>query len=323
MKAAIINSFGNSEVLSVENDIPKPEIKKNQVLVKVIAASINPLDYKIRKGELKQVLGNKFPMILGNDVAGIVEKCGEDVHDFKVGDHVYGMIDTNEKPSYFGFAKPGAYAEYVATRADTLSLKPQNLSFEEAASVPLCALTAYQSLVKKVKIKKDDRILINGSSGGVGVFAVQIAKSIGAEVTAVASKQNKQLMLDLGVDHFFNYKQKSIYDIEEKFDVIYDIASNLTYSKSKPLLNKKGVFISNTPSPIAALIPCLRKRKKVKNKTFAWVSPHGKDLSVISKMISTNQIRPLIDTIYFLDQIRNAHEHIEKGGVSGKLVVKI
>ncbi|PKR80685.1 hypothetical protein CW751_07905 [Brumimicrobium salinarum] len=155
MKAAIINSFGDPNVLSLDNDFPKPDIKKNQVLIKVIATGINPLDYKIRKGELRQVLGKKFPMVLGNDAAGIVVKCGDEAHGFKVGDHVYGMTDSYEKPSYFGFAKTGSYAEYVATRADTLSLKPSNLTFEEAASVPLCALTSYQVLVKKSKLSKE------------------------------------------------------------------------------------------------------------------------------------------------------------------------
>ncbi|PKR80684.1 hypothetical protein CW751_07900 [Brumimicrobium salinarum] len=176
---------------------------------------------------------------------------------------------------------------------------------------------------EKVKIKQGDRILINGSSGGVGVFAVQIAKSIGAEVVAIAGEKNKQLVLSLGADYFYDYKLTSISDIEGKFDFIYDVASNLSYEQTKFLLNKKGVFITNTPYPIAALIPWLRNNKKIKKKTFAWVKPSGQDLSEISRMVSLNQISPVIDTVYSLEKIQEAHKHIEKGGVSGKLVVKI
>lgn len=323
MKAAIINNFGNPDELIIQDDYPMPEIKNNQVLIKVIAASINPLDYKIRKGELSLMLGKKFPMILGNDVAGVIVECGSDVHDFKVGDHVYGMVDSYEKLSYFGFAKPGAYAEYVATRADTISLKPLNISFEEAASIPLCALTAYQTLVKKVKIKKGSQILINGASGGVGVFAVQIAKSIGAEVTAIASERNKKFMQKLGADYFIDYKSKTISDIEGKFDVLYDIAANMKYDKVKHLLSENGVFITNTPSPIAAILPCLRNKKNIRSKTFAWVAPSGNDLLKISELIREGHIKPHIDTIYHFDQIKEAHKRIERGGVAGKLIVKI
>jgi NADPH:quinone reductase-like Zn-dependent oxidoreductase len=323
MKAAVIHSFGNSNVLTIENDFPVPELKQNQVLVKVIATSLNPLDLKIREGELKQVLGNKFPMIIGNDVSGTIVKCGKNVEKFQVGDNVYGMIDTNEKPSWFGFAGTGSYAEFVCTRVGTLSIKPQNISFEEAASVPLCALTAYQTLVNKVKIKKGNRILINGSSGGVGIFAVQIAKAYGAEITAIAGERNRKLMLDLGVDYFFDYRNSPISKTEGKFDIIYDVVSNSNYKESKHLLNDKGIFITNVPSPIAALFPWLRTKKKIKKKTFAWVTPNSDDLSEISKMISSKQIKAVIDSIYTLDEIGIAHRHYEKGNISGKIVVEI
>ncbi len=323
MKAAIINNFGNTSELLIEKDYPVPALKENQVLVKVMATSVNPLDIKIRTGELKQVLGNNFPMIIGNDVSGIIVKCGKNVTKFQIGDHVYGMIDANEKPSWFGFAKPGAYAEFVCTRENTLCLKPKKLSFEEAASIPLCALTAYQVLVNKVKIKEGNRILINGSSGGVGIFAIQIAKALGAKTIGIAGERNRNLMFDLGVDEFYDYKKTSIEEIEGKFDIIYDVISNSSYKKTKHLLKTKGVFITNIPSPLAAILPWLRTRKKIKKKTFAWVTPNSNDLSEISKMISSNQIRTVVDTIYTLDEIRIAHEHYEKRSVSGKLVIKI
>ena len=323
MKAAIINSFGNSDVLKIENEFPIPEPKQNQVLVRVIATSVNPLDWKTRKGELKSVLGSKFPMIIGNDISGIVVKCGKEVTDLKEGDYVYGMADTNEKPSWFGFAATGSYAEFICTRADTLTIKPNNISFEEAATIPLCGLTAYQALVKKLKIKEGDNILINGASGGVGVLAVQISKAVGANITAIAAERNKELLLDLGADYFYDYKKTLIIDLDKKFDIIYDVVANSSYKKTKHLLSKDGIYLSNIPNPIAAIIPCLRTSKRIKKKTFAWVTPNGKDLFEISKMIELGEIKAVIDKIYPLNEIKEAHEKSEKGKVTGKISIRI
>lgn len=323
MKAAIINRFGDSNVFEIENELPIPEPKQNQVLVQVKATSVNPLDWKTRNGELKAVLGSKFPMIIGNDISGIVVKCGEKVSGFKKGDSVYGMADTNEKPSWFGFAATGAYAQYVCTRADTLTIKPENISFEEAASVPLCGLTAYQSLVKKLKINENDHVLINGASGGVGVFSVQIAKAFGAKVTAIAAERNKDLLFELGADYFYNYEKTSILDLDSKFDIIYDVVANSSYKQTKHLLTSTGIYMSNIPNPIAAIIPWLRTSNKFKKKTFAWVTPSGKDLSEISKLIELGEVKAVIDKIYSLEEIKEAHEQSEKGKVTGKISVKI
>jgi NADPH:quinone reductase-like Zn-dependent oxidoreductase len=323
MKAAIINSFGGSNVFKVENNFPIPEPKKNQVLVRVMETSVNPLDWKTRNGELKSVLGSKFPMILGNDISGVVLKCGEKVTNFKEGDNVYGMADTNVKPSWFGFATTGAYAEFICTREDTLTLKPDNISFEEAASIPLCGLTVYQALVKKLKIKKDDKILINGASGGVGVIAVQISKALGAKVTAIAAGRNKELLFELGADYFYDYQKTSIIEIDKKFDIIYDVVANSSYKETKHLLSNTGVYLSNIPNPIAAIIPCLRNSKRIKKKTFAWVSPSGADLSKISQMIESEEVKAVIDKIYPLNEIKKAHEHSERGKVTGKISIRI
>lgn len=323
MKAAVINSFGSSDVFSIEQDMPLPEIHDNHILVKVQASSVNPLDWKTRNGDLKMVLGKKFPMILGNDVSGIVVKCGDNVKNLKTGDQVYGMVDTNVKPSWFGFAGTGAYAEYVCAREDTVSLKPHSVTFEAAAAVPLCALTAYQALVKKLKIKKGDSVLINGASGGVGVFAVQIAKAYGATVTAIAGERNKELLFELGADTFYDYKKTAMSDIDQTFDIVYDVVANASYKETKHLLTPNGVYISNIPSPIAAIIPWLRNTKKAKKKTFAWVMPNSSDLAVIATMIDEGKIKIVVDSVYSLENISAAHHHSETKSVTGKIVVKV
>ena len=168
MKAIVIKEFGSVDVLQYVDNYPQPVMADNQVLLKVYAAGINPLDWKIRQGQLKALLGSKFPLILGNDASGIVVAVGKLVRDFKVGDEVFCLLDANQRASWTGFAKSGAYAEYAVTRADTLAHKPKNITHQQAASIPLAALTAYQVLMHRAHIKQGDKVLINGASGGVG-----------------------------------------------------------------------------------------------------------------------------------------------------------
>ena len=323
MKAAVIKKFGSSDVLEIDNNYPEPIIKDNQVLINVKATGINPLDWKIRKGMLRLILGSNFPIILGNDAAGIIVKCGKKVKDFKVGDNVYCMLDSNEGFSYFGFAKSGSYAEYAVTREDTLSLKPETLSYEEAASFPLCCLTVYQVLIHKVNIKKGDRILINGASGGVGIFAIQIAKALGAIVTAVCSTKNIELIRRIGADYVVDYTKNDFLQLNEKFDIVYDVVVGTTYKKCKNILNNNGIFISNIANPLVFLFPFLRNIKIFRKRTFAWVEPSGKDLQKITEMVNKGHIKPVIDKVFSIEEIRNAHLYSENGRVVGKLVVKI
>lgn len=323
MKAVIINRFGASDVLEINNNLPQPVVNDNQVMVNVKAAGVNPLDWKIRKGMLRMILGANFPMVLGNDAAGVIVKCGRRVKDFKVGDNVYCMLDPSKKPSFFGFAKTGSYAEYAVTREDTLSLMPKTLSYEEAASIPLCGLTAYQVLVNKVKLEKGSKILINGASGGVGVFATQIAKALGAEVTAVCGTKNVELMKKLGADRVIDYTKHNFLELPDKYDVCYDIVVGITYRESKKVLTDNGVYISNLASPIFVFLPFLRRVKLFKKRTFAWVEPCGEDLQRISEMINKGQIRPVIDKVFSIDEVRSAHEHSENGKVAGKIVLKL
>ena len=186
-------------------------------------------------------------MILGNDVAGVVTEVGEEVTRFKVGDRVFGLLDANEYPSFRGFAKPGCYAEYAVTREDTLAKIPDNVDFISAAATPLAALTAYQVLHSTVELQSGQSLLVNGASGGVGTFAVQIAKAMGLKVTAVCSKKI-DLLQSLGIVDCIDYKTERLESTDKRFDVIYDVVANQSYSKLKHLLNPKWLYISNVAS---------------------------------------------------------------------------
>lgn len=322
MKAVVINQFGSPDVLELTKNHPEPTLSDNQVLIKVHAAGVNPLDLNIRKGKLKLILGSKFPIVLGNDASGIVVRCGTKVTKFREGDAVYGMVDSNPSFSHTGFAKSGSYAEYAVTREDTLALKPPSLSFEEAASLPLCSLTAYQTLVYKAQVKPGQKVLIHGASGGVGIFALQIAKNLGAEVYAVCSSQNVDLVKSFGADRIIDYRTVDVKRIHEKFDVVYDIALTLPYAHCKNLLTPKGIFISNLANPINVLLfPIFEDMSFSKRKQFAWVRPTGADLSQINEWVEAGRIRTFIDKVYSLNEVRAAHDDLEARRTRGKLVI--
>ena len=326
MQAIVINRFGGPDVLEVVSDHPPPSPAANQVLIKVHAAGINPLDWKIREGQLKFLLGARFPMILGNDVSGEIVAVGRDVLHFTVGEEVFGMLDTAPQPSWTGFARSGAYAELAVTREDTLARKPQSMPHREAASVPLAALTAYQSLVHKAGIKPGDEVLINGASGGTGIFAVQIAKALGGTVTAVCSAGNHEMVAGLGADRVVDYRAHPVSDLEETFDIIYDAAAVTSYSQCRARLKTSGVFISNLPDPLGMLAkfshPLTRFWGAGKRRDFAWVKSSGEDLEAIRQMIDAGKLRTVLDRTYRTETIRAAHDYSRSGRVRGKLVVE-
>lgn len=327
MKAIVIQQYGSSNVLTVVNNMPTPSLTEQQVLIQIQAAGINPLDWKIREGQLKFLMPEKFPLILGNDVSGIIVAIGSQVTNYKVGDHVFCFLDANPKPALSGFAKSGGYAQYAVTRADTLAIKPAAISHHEAATIPLSALTAYQALHHKAHIKQGDHVLINGASGGVGIFAIQIAKAFGAQVTARCSKQNHQLVLQLGADKVMDYQSQAIGDIHETFDIIYDIAVTTRFTDCRKILSKNGVFISNIVNlsslMFGLLKPLLRGIGILQHNYFAWVKPSGEDLQFIAQLITNQQLRTVIQHTYAMEDIQAAHDVSQTGRVSGKLVINI
>ncbi|MDJ0721097.1 MAG: NAD(P)-dependent alcohol dehydrogenase [Desulfobacterales bacterium] len=325
MKAVVINRFGGSDVLELVSDHPRPSPAANQVLINVHAAGVNPLDWKIRKGQLKLLLGASFPIVLGHDASGTIAAVGRDVTRFKPGDAVFGMLDGFPRASWKGFARSGAYAEMAVTREDTLAPKPQSMSHAQAASVPLAALTAYQALVHKAQIKPGHDVLINGASGGTGIFAVQIAKALGGAVTAVCSAGNHQLVADLGADHLIDYRQERITDLDRTFDIVYDAAATSSFARCRAQLKPSGMFISNLPSAggvcskmIAPVARFIGSRQK---NDFAMVKPSGADLELIRQMIDAGRLRTLIDRTYTPGTIRDAHDYSQSGRVRGKLVI--
>lgn len=312
MHAIVINQYGSPEVLK-QQDVPLPTLKSGQVLVKIKASSINPIDFKARQGELKLFLTQKFPIILGHDFAGVVEESKAQNDRIKVGDRVYGMNP---------FPRMGAYAAYVAVSEKYLSHTPKKLDDTEAAAIPLTAMTALQALRDKAKLKKGQKVLINGASGGVGTFAVQIAKILGTQVTGVCSTSNVELVKSLGADEVIDYKKQNFEDQSTKYDAVFDAVGKSSFSKCKSIIKPKGIYISTMPSPDLILSAGLSLFTG-RSATTLWVKPSIEDLNVLANYIDTEAIRPVIDHVYDYHEMQEAQKQAETERSVGKKVVKM
>jgi 2-desacetyl-2-hydroxyethyl bacteriochlorophyllide A dehydrogenase len=317
MKAIIINRYGSPDVLQY-TDVEKPSIKGDQLLIKVYASSVNPIDWKIRQGMLKALTGNKFPMILGFDISGEVVEVGEKVANFQPGDAVYAFLDAS--PSGL---PGGAYAEYVAVAEKFVSLKPNNMTHEQAAAVPLAGTTALQALQEVGSLKKGQKVLINGASGGVGTFAVQIARAFDAEITAVCSTKNVDLVKSLGADKVIDYTQKDFTKDTEKYDIIFDVVSNRSFSECKNNLSAKGIYLTLLPSLDIFINGFLTSFSPGKKAKLFFSKARGKDLDQLKDLVESNQISSVIDRTYLLSEISAAHTYSEQGHAVGKIVIQI
>jgi NADPH:quinone reductase-like Zn-dependent oxidoreductase len=316
MRAAIYRSYGPPEVLEIK-DVEQPSIKDDdRVLIRVHNASVNPYDYLFRKGYLPTRLENGLTKpknhILGIDVAGTIEAVGKNVHRFKVGDHVFG--------SCFG-----SHAEYVCPRQNVLSFMPKNATFEEAAAVPCAAQTALQALRDVAQIKQGQRVLIYGASGGIGHFAVQLARYFEAEVTAVCSTSNLQWVKDLGAHYVLDYTEEDFADNGKKYDVILDAVGKRTFFSCLRSLTERGVYITEHAiypkyHPIQLMISSLIGRKKAK---VHLAKPNDMDLDFLRGLMEEEKVKPVIEKCYPLDQIVEAHRHVESGRTKGKIVIKM
>lgn len=309
MKAIVINQYGGAEEL-VEKELSKPNIEANQVLIEMHATSINPIDWKIRAGYMKDGMDFDFPLILGWDAAGVVSEVGKEVANFKVGDEV--------------FARPamenGTYAEYVAVEEELVALKPKSVSFEEAASVPLAGLTAWQCLVDYGHIKQDDKVLIHAGSGGVGSFVIQIAKSFGAYVISTASGKNEAFLKELGVDEFINYETTDFIDVVKDVDLVVDTMGGEILDESLEVVKEGGRLVSTAGQPDAEKA----KTKKVTADSM-WLNPNGKQLAELGDLMEKGKVKVHIGETYPLTQagLRKAHELSETHHAKGKIVIKI
>ncbi|GAA5089845.1 NADP-dependent oxidoreductase [Chryseobacterium ginsengisoli] len=311
MKVIILKTPGDVDQLEY-TEVQIPEISSDEVLVKVKAISINPVDAKTRKGEGMFALMKKdSPLILGWDISGIVEKSNSS--DFKDGDEVFGMIN---------FPGNGnAYAEYVAAPASQLALKPKNITFEEAAVSTLAALTAWQALVVNGKVQKGQNVLIHAASGGVGHFAVQLAKYLGATVTGTSSEKNKDFVLSLGVDHYIDYHNCDWSQQKPEYDFVLDTVGGDNIDHSIEVTKSGGTIIS-IPTGLNEEITEKAKSKGI-NGYFILVKSNGEHMKAIASLLKSGAIKPHISKIFSFNEMKEAHLQLESGRTVGKVVVVI
>jgi NADPH:quinone reductase-like Zn-dependent oxidoreductase len=308
MKAIIINKYGNEDVLEY-TDVERPEPKNDEVLVKVHAAAVNPVDWKIRESGGER-FGLKLPIILGGDIAGTVEEIGVEVKNFKQGDAVYGMTVTG------GFS--GGYAEYALAKADAIALKPNSISFEEAAAIPIGALTAWQSIFDLAHLKSGQRILITGASGGVGSMAVQFAKAKGAFVIGTASGRNEEFVRSLGADEFVDYTKQNFEEIVKNVDVVFDTVGGDTQERAFQTLKKDGFLATSAGTPSA------EKAKEFGIEAeFVFCKPNAQQLAEINQLIEDGKLKIHIETILPLTEVKKAHQLSQSGRTRGKIVLQI
>jgi NADPH:quinone reductase-like Zn-dependent oxidoreductase len=308
MKAIRIHNYGGPEVLRYE-DAPRPRVKNGEVLIRVHAAGVNPLDWKVRAGDLKKFIQHKLPLIPGWDVSGVVAEVGAGVSQFKKGDEVFAMADPT---------RDGAYADYIAIHATALGLKPKSLHHVRAAATPVSVLTAWRSLFDLGHLESGQRILIHGGSGGVGHFAVQLAKWKGAYVVATASTENQELLRKLGADEAIDYTTQKFEDVAHNIDIVLDTIGGETQQRSWLVLNKAGALISLVQPPSEQKANQFRVRGMMSS-----VQPNGAQLSAIAKLIDSAKLRPIIDRILPLSEARRAHELSESRHVRGKIVLRV
>lgn len=313
MKTVAIKQYGGAEVLKII-DTEIPSVGTDDILVKVKASSVNPVDWKLRKGMLRFLPGQKFPKMLGGDLSGEVVEVGQNISGFRAGDEVYGMISA---------VKGGAYAEYAIVASDQIVHKPTTISFTEAAAIPLAALTAYQSLVRLGKLEAGETVCVNGCSGGVGHFAVQIAKALGANVTGICSTKNIDFAKELGADTVLDYKTvNNILEISKKYDIFLDAVANQSYFNVLKALNRGGRYITTLPS-ISVILSTFFKIFSSRRGKIIAIRVNSEDLRFLSELIKSNKLKVNIDKVYDLQDIQDAHRHSETGRVVGKLAVRI
>lgn len=323
MQAIVYEKYGAPDVLQMQ-ETAKPMPKENEVLIKVHAASTNPADWHTMRGEpflarlVNGLLKPKNPR-LGADVAGVVEAVGGSVKGFQVGDAVFGGLRLHEM---------GSFAEYVCASEETVALKPPQLTFEQAAAVPLAAFTALQGLRDKGKIRSGQKVLVNGASGGVGTFAVQIAKAWGTEVTAVCSTRNLELVRSIGADHAIDYTQTDFTQNGQRYDLIFDAVGNRSVADLKRALSPNGIcavagFTSLSRLFQTILLGAWVSRGSQKIGLMPTAQANKKDLLLLKEMLEAGKIVPVIDKTYSLRETAEAIRYLETGRARGKVVIKV
>ena len=332
MRAFILDRYGSADRVRAGH-MPDPEPREDDVLVQIHAAGVNLLDSKIRNGDFKLILRYRLPLVLGHDVAGVVVRVGSRVRRFKPGDEVYARLADG---------RIGAFAEFIAIKQDIVAMKPKALTMEEAASVPLVGLTAWQALIERANLKKGQKVLIHAGSGGVGTFAIQLAKHVGATVATTTSTANVDWVKALGADVVIDYKKQDFATELRDYDVVLNSLGSNELHKSLQVLKPGGhlISISGPPTPAFAaeqgfpwpvkqvlrlLSFGIRRKAKARGVTYAFVfmRAEGKQLSQITALVEKGAIRPVVDRSFTLDQTAEALAYVEQGRAKGKVVVKV
>lgn len=311
MKVYLLYEAGKPDKLILD-DTPKPTLKSGEVLIKVKAIGINPADTIYRSGEhfLNALFGEKRPVIIGWDIAGEIVGKAENTNEFEIGDEIFALL-----PNANG------YAEYVSTNTKNVVLKPENISFEEAAAIPMAGLTAWQPLLQAMNIKKGDKILIHAASGGVGHFAVQIAKHLGAEVIATSSAKNREFVLSLGADKHIDYQTETFWDVIKDVDFVLDTIGGTTLEHSIDVVKPNRTIVSIIPTNDESVIT--KAKEKNVNLTFWGMRPNIDDLKSIADLASEGKIKPHIANIYPFNSMVEAHTQVETKRTAGKIVVTV
>ena len=332
MKAFLIDRYGKKETGHID-DVPTPALRDDDVLIRVHAASVNALDTKIRRGEFKVILPYRLPLILGNDLAGTVERVGAGVFQFKPGDEVYARPDDD---------RIGTFAEFIAVSAASVALKPHNLTMVEAASLPLVALTTWQALVETAQLKPGQKVFIQAGSGGVGTVAIQLAKHLGAFVATTTSTPNVAWVKDLGADVVIDYRQQDFATALRDYDVVLNSLGKDELERSLQILKPGGhlISISGPPTPTFATVRGLawplkqimrllsrgiRSKAKRKGVTYSFVfmRADGAQLGTITSLVESGVIVPVIDRVFPFEDTQGALAHVESGRAKGKVVVEV
>jgi NADPH:quinone reductase-like Zn-dependent oxidoreductase len=308
MKAMVAREYGGPEVLKLE-EVPRPEPKDDEILVKVIAAGVNPVDGAIRSGKYAKFFGTALPLIPGYDVGGVVEKIGSKVTRFKKDDAIYG---------YINLSKGGGYAEYALVTEPEAAAKPKSLSFTEAAGVPVVALTAWQALIDTARLSAGQTVLIQGGSGGVGTFAIQFAKLRGAKVFATASTRNQDLLKQLGADVPIDYTKQKFEEVAKDVDVVLESIGADTLTRSYGVVKKGGIIVSLLGPPDQAEL----QRRGIRGVALG-VEPNSEELAQIGELIDARKVRVILSRTFPLEDAAKAQEQVATGHTRGKIVLKV
>jgi NADPH:quinone reductase-like Zn-dependent oxidoreductase len=332
MKAWAIQKYGDNSVLEFM-DLPEPEVSERDVLIQVKAASINPVDFKLRRGKLKSILPYSFPLILGHDCAGVVVKAGPGVKRIQIGDEVYTRPDQD---------RIGTLAEFVAAKEEDVARKPKNASFEEAAGLPLVALTSWQALVERAALKRGERVFIPGGSGGVGTVAIQLARHFGAYVITTTSTKNVEFVKSLGANEVIDYKNEDFSRIVSPVDIVFDLAGGRTQKKEFRILKPGGILISIVGPPTSQFMRetkqglalqlgafllsssvLLRSFWTRTRYQFLFMRPDGLALEKIAELVQAGSIQPVVDRVFSFAKAKEALAYVEQRHARGKVIVSL